>query len=366
MARDGLDAIIATHDKNFEYLTCGWRLGFDPTGYMIDEALAPVRPGMFIVPLEGEPFALVPKLFARTQEIGWVKDARTWYGLPFRIEYLEKELKETGLSKAKIGMELGEEQRLNISYQDFQKIQENMPETAFVSSDIFWELRRRKTLEEAKKIRRACEITGEALESFFSIVKPDMRVKDVIRTLFNQYMEAGATRPSFPPNLGLDLNAKTLRKGKEYCFDTSANVDGYTADICRVAVVGRANEHQRRIYEKCLYLNDRVRCSSKAGVKTQEVWKTYIEALKELGETGKGSWRGTPDRIGHGFGLMGNEPPTLGPNDTHVLEEGNVHCVEPGLGTETEYYYIEENVYVTNTGNELLSSSVSRELWEIT
>jgi len=366
MARDGLDAIIATHDKNFEYLTCGWRLGFDPTGYMIDEALAPVRPGMFIVPLDGEPFALVPKLFARTQEIGWVKDARTWYGLPFRIEYLEKELKETGLSKAKIGMELGEEQRLNISYQDFQKIKENMPETAFVSSDIFWELRRRKTLEEAKKIRRACEITGEALESFFSIVKPDMRVKDVIRTLFNQYMEAGATRPSFPPNLGLDLNAKTLRKGKEYCFDTSANVDGYTADICRVAVVGRTNEHQRRIYEKCLYLNDRVRCSSKAGVKTQEVWKTYIEALKELGETGKGSWRGTPDRIGHGFGLMGNEPPTLGPNDTHVLEVGNVHCVEPGLGTETEYYYIEENVYVTKTGNDLLSSSVSRELWEIT
>ena len=26
MERDGLDAIVAAHDKNFEYLTAGWRL----------------------------------------------------------------------------------------------------------------------------------------------------------------------------------------------------------------------------------------------------------------------------------------------------------------------------------------------------
>ena len=43
MDRDGLDAIIATGDKNFHYLTAGWRLGFDPVGYMIDETPAPAK-----------------------------------------------------------------------------------------------------------------------------------------------------------------------------------------------------------------------------------------------------------------------------------------------------------------------------------
>jgi Xaa-Pro aminopeptidase len=62
---------------------------------------------------------------------------------------------------------------------------------------------------------------------------------------------------------------------------------------------------------------------------------------------------------------MGNEPPTLGPHDTYTLEAGNIHCIEPGIGGIDEYFYIEENVWDTKTGNELLSSSVSRELWEI-
>jgi Xaa-Pro dipeptidase len=365
MERDSLDAIIAAHDKNFEYLTAGWRLGFDTIGYMADETLAPVRPGAMIVPLDGAPVALVPRLFTRTKERGWVDDVRDWYGLPFKIDYLMDELKEMGLSKAKIGMELGEEQHLFLSYVGVRKMMEEMSDTSFVASDIFWELRRRKTRAEADKIRRACEITGKALDEFFSVAEPNMKTRDVIRILFTLYMDHGATRPSFPPNLGLDLDAETLKTGKEYCFDTAAIVDGYTADICRAVVVGRATQQQRDLYDKCVQLNDTVRKASKEGVRTRDVWNVYIETLKELDASGAGSWRSTPDRIGHGFGLMGNEPPTLGPNDVHVLEAGNVHCVEPGLGTATEYFYIEENVWVTESGSELLSSSVPRELWEI-
>jgi Xaa-Pro aminopeptidase len=178
-------------------------------------------------------------------------------------------------------------------------------------------------------------------------------------------MDAGATRPSFPPNLGLDLEAKTLKRGGVYSFDTSAVLDDYTADICRVAVVGRANQHHKDLYEKCLKLNDAVRKTSKAGVRTREVWEVYIKTIEDLGASTFIRGRGLPDRIGHGFGLLGNEPPTLGPNDQYRLEAGNIHCIEPGVGAPGEWYYIEENVWVTNTGTELLSEGVSRDLFEI-
>jgi Xaa-Pro aminopeptidase len=159
----------------------------------------------------------------------------------------------------------------------------------------------------------------------------------------------------------LDLDAKTLCKGHVYSFDTAAIFDDYTADVCRVAVVGRATQHQKDMYEAAVKINDAVRRTSRAGVKVKELWNVCTKTIKEL----KVSRMREPDRIGHGFGLMGNEPPTIGPNDPYTLVAGNIHCIEPGIGNADEWYYIEEDVWVTETGNELLSSSVSRELREI-
>jgi Xaa-Pro aminopeptidase len=259
MKRDGIDAIIGSHPKNFTYLTCGWRLGFDPVGYMIDEFPAAARPGMVIVPLVGEPVALVPRLFAGRSEGGWLENVKDWYGLPFKIEYLEKQLKDMGLSNGKIGMELGEEMQLFIPYVDFEKLKKDMSKIQFVPSNIFWELRLIKSRAEADKVKQTCNITGKGLAKFFTeYAKEDMRVKDVIRKLYECYMDAGATRPSFPPSLGLDLEAKTLKKGGVYSFDTAAVLDDYTADICRVAVVGRATQHHKDLYDKCLQLNDAI------------------------------------------------------------------------------------------------------------
>jgi Xaa-Pro aminopeptidase len=116
-------------------------------------------------------------------------------------------------------------------------------------------------------------------------------------------------------------------------------------------------------------LNDAVRKTSRAGARTKELWNVYQKTVTELGFAPKdgipplGSW---PDRIGHGFGLAGNEPPTIGPNDPHTLRVGDVHCCEPGLAHGDEYIKIEEDVWVTESGSELLSNSISRDLREIT
>jgi Xaa-Pro aminopeptidase len=255
-------------------------------------------------------------------------------------------------------------------YDEFEKLKKDLPNVSFVSSNIFWDLRMCKSKAEADKIRKAAEITGKGLERFYAKAKENMKIKDVIRTLFDCYMEEGALRPSFPPNLGWkDIEATTFKKGKAYSLDTAAVFDDYTADISRVIVIGRATQQHKEIYEKAVKLNDAVRKTSRAGTRTKELWNVYQKTITELGFAPKDGiplWGGWPDRIGHGFGLAGNEPPTIGPNDPHTLRVGDVHCIEPGLAHGDEYIYIEEDVWVTESGSELLSSSVSRDLREIT
>lgn len=362
MNRDGLGAIIATQSKNFEYLTTGWRAGFDPIGYMMDEVPAAARPSIIIVPRDGEPVALVNKLFEHTKVTGWVSDVRTWKSLPFKSEYLRHVLTDMKLDKTKIGMEFGEELRLDIPIIELEKLKTEMPNAQFANSNIFWDLRTVKSEAEVVKIRTAAETTGKAFEKFLSIANSNMTIRDVIRILYNCFMEAGAQRPSFPPWLGsLSLDSPTFQRGKVYSLDTAAVFDDYTADVCRIAIVGRATSHQREMYEAVLKINDAVRKASRKGAKTRDLWDVCDAMIAEL----KVSRPIEPDRIGHGFGLVGNEPPTIGPNDPHTLVEGNVHCIEPGIGNADEWYYIEENVWVTGSGNQLLTSSISRELREI-
>ena len=146
-----------------------------------------------------------------------------------------------------------------------------------------------------------------------------------------------------------------------YFFDTAAVVDDYIADVCRMVVVGRANQHQREMYEAAVKVNENVRRASKPNVAAKELWDTCVDTMNEL----RLSWHHEPDRIGHGFGLMSNEPPSIRPDPITKLETGNVYSIEPGIGNNREYYYVEEDVMITESGNEWLSRVVPQQLWEI-
>jgi Xaa-Pro aminopeptidase len=56
---------------------------------------------------------------------------------------------------------------------------------------------------------------------------------------------------------------------------------------------------------------------------------------------------------------MATEPPSLSLNDPSTLTPGNLFCIEPGIGTTDEFYYVEEDVWITERRTELLSKSVS-------
>jgi len=60
-------------------------------------------------------------------------------------------------------------------------------------------------------------------------------------------------------------------------------------------------------------------------------------------------------RIGHGIGLLGTEPPHIGPEDKTVLQSGMVFTIEPGWPTEYGCFQAETDVVLTEEGCEVLN-----------
>lgn len=84
------------------------------------------------------------------------------------------------LDSGKIGMELGEELRLEIPILEYERIKQALPKAKFVPSSVFWDLRTVKSPVEAEKIRKAAEITGKTFERFFPRARPEMTAREAI------------------------------------------------------------------------------------------------------------------------------------------------------------------------------------------
>ncbi|MDR0535293.1 MAG: Xaa-Pro peptidase family protein [Puniceicoccales bacterium] len=137
---------------------------------------------------------------------------------------------------------------------------------------------------------------------------------------------------------------------------------GFFGDMTRTYLKGKASPGQRRLVETVRAAQQHALSLIRAGIPgktiheaTQEFFasKGYKSGYNEKTGYQEGFFHG----LGHGLGLDVHEEPSLGMRGEIPLEAGAVVTVEPGL------YYIglggcrvEDNVVVTETGCELLSS----------
>ncbi|MGG7582236.1 aminopeptidase P family N-terminal domain-containing protein [Rhizobium sp. Nf11,1] len=72
MHRHKFDALLVSSPPNVRYFT-----GFDSQFWE-----SPTRPWFVVVPLEGDPVAVIPEIGAPEMALTWMKDIRTWQAQP--------------------------------------------------------------------------------------------------------------------------------------------------------------------------------------------------------------------------------------------------------------------------------------------
>jgi len=225
------------------------------------------------------------------------------------------------------------------------------------------EMRRLKDEGEISTIRRAIDVTAEALTALAGRLRPGAREHELEAEIARVYRARGATH-AFAPIVGTGLNALklhyekntgTLEPGQLVLVDTGATLDGYRSDITRtLPVSGTFSVRQREVYDAVLRAADAAIALCRPGATIGEIHARAHEVIAQAG-FGEHFVHG----IGHHLGLETHDA-----GDVHrPLAPGAVITIEPGiyLADDAIGVRIEDDVLVSGDGPIVLSVSIPRE-----
>ena len=163
----------------------------------------------------------------------------------------------------------------------------------------------------------------------------------------------GAGDPTNP----IGANGSLLREGQSVMVDMSGNFTGYLDDITRTFSVGRLPDKAYKAHQVAIEIEQRVQDAMKPGAVCQELYELGLGIAQKAGLDD--CFMGTTQQakfIGHGVGLVINEPPVLAVRSREILQTNMVLAVEPkfvidGVGAVG----LEDTYIVTENGGEWLS-----------
>ncbi len=139
---------------------------------------------------------------------------------------------------------------------------------------------------------------------------------------------------------------KRIENGDFITMDFGAIVNGYCSDMTRTVAVGSISDEQKFVYDTTLKAQLNAIENIKAGAICGDIDKIARDIIYDAGY--KGCFG---HALGHSVGIDVHEAPNLSPNNTAVLQVGNVVTVEPGIYLENKFgVRIEDMVYVTEDG----------------
>ena len=227
-------------------------------------------------------------------------------------------------------------------------------------SDQIGALRAVKDEKEIAYIRRAAEISCEALTAVRDLIKPGVRETDIAIELDFRMRRCGAEQVSFPTIVASGANSaqpharpgsRAIENGDMVIIDCGAVYCGYHSDETCTFAVGHKNKKQEEAYSLVKTAHDRALEAVKAGIPCVEIDRIARECI-ETGKLGKYFTHGT----GHGVGLDVHEAPRIASNSEMVLEAGMVLTIEPAVYIPDLWgVRIEDMILVKEEGCEVLT-----------
>ena len=366
-----LDALVVSGDFSAG-MNYYWLSGHLPRDFQLNYS----RPHVMVLPLRGEPFLYVYDVNAENARgLSWVDDVVP-YVPPFDGAGLGTALRARGLDRGRIGLELGEDQRIFFPALALDELRRECPQLELVdASELIWRLRMLKSDAEVAYIAESNRINGDALRAAFASLRAGDDEVDVARAVGRSIVEAGAVRPPYAQlNVLSEAKSRTrgggsrllgplaefsLAEGDLLFVDSGAVTAGYWGEFVRMAAVGDVADAKRGHHDAIRSIVQRSIAESLfAGATYEDVVRHLVTLYEEHGYSADqyGAYVRTPPlHYCHGIGLAGSEPPFIRHDSREVLEPGMVITAEAYLGVDGMTYASEEDVLITADGPRILS-----------
>ena len=237
-------------------------------------------------------------------------------------------------------------------------------------------LRLVKDPDELSRLRRASEITAEALKESMRQARPGMWEYQLEAVIEYTFRRNGAERVGFPsivasgPNavtLHYDENRRQVQAGELVVEDVGAEFGYYSADITRtIPASGRFTARQRALYDLVLGTQQAAIDSVRPGTNLATLDRIARTYMRDHSGDLCGSDSCLP-YFTHGLShWLGMDVHDVGPLSAR-LEPGMVLTVEPGIYIPSEGVgiRIEDDVVVTPGGHDVVSDGAPRTADEI-
>ncbi|MGI6588991.1 MAG: M24 family metallopeptidase [Peptococcia bacterium] len=238
--------------------------------------------------------------------------------------FQQHELKKIGLDQEKITLAT------------YEKLKKDAPKvTFFPLQDPCVELRKIKSVEELKLLKKAIEISDKAFLHILEVIHPGLTEKEVALELEFFMRRLGGTRNAFETIVASEnrsalphgvASTRVIQTGDLVLMDFGTVYQGYHSDLTRTLVLGEPDALQWERYMLILKAQEAVFREIQPGMKACEADALARNLIKEAGY-GKNFGHS----LGHGVGLEIHEGPSLSPRDETILEPGMVVTVEPGI-----------------------------------
>jgi len=359
MRARNLSALFITSDRNLYYLS-----GHQPP----QPWYTTTRPTLLIAPVEGDPVLAAHEVWkgAAIRDT-WIDDVRGYTelsGVPTNM--VVSLFHELGLAEARVGVELGIEQRMGIPFGDFMALQDVLPSVEWVdAAEMLWQLRLIKSQAEIECMRKSCSAVMHAFSTVFPKLTPGLTQEEVVHRLQSAVCDAGADFGFIIPTWDTETNeamsclptCKPLERGDLVWVDMGAVYHGYWCDFCRAVSLGPPSDEALQTWEAVHRVTMKGLETVRPGMAISQVVQACGEESERLGL----SLNFAAGRIGHSLGLMFTEPPSVTLEEKTVLEPGMTITLEPGIVRSSGVFIIEQNMAVTEDGVDLLSEGP----WEI-
>jgi Xaa-Pro dipeptidase len=321
-----------------------------------------------VMPAKAKPFLVCPAFEeGRARELleagpfGKDADVLTWQEDESPFAALGKGLADRGLSAGTVGIDE------NMAFVFSEGIRAANPHLTLVSaSPITAGCRMIKDAHEMECLRLACRATLLVYRAVAQSLHPGMTTSDVHALVGAAYKRVGFVGEA---SLNIDeftalphgsRQQQTLREGSILMLDDGCDVEGYTSDITRTFVLGKATDKMKHVFDLVHRAQSAALATARPGVPTADV---DAAARKVIVDGGYGpGFTYFSHRVGHGIGMDMHEWPYLVKNDmygydlTPRLKAGNLFSDEPGIYIKGEFgIRLEDDMFITESGAELLT-----------